>query len=414
MAKIVADLHIHSKSSRATSSGMELETLSRWARIKGIDLLGTGDFSHPRWFSELQEKAIESDSGFLQYGGVNFVLSCEVSCVYPQGGRLRRIHLLLLSPSLEIAQQINERLARKGSLLADGRPTFGISAIELCELVLGVSEKNLIIPAHAWTPWFSLFGSQSGFDSLKEAFGEYEKDIYAIETGLSSDPAMNWRLSQLDRLQLVSNSDSHSPEKIGREANVFELDRLTYGELYEAIRYKEKGRLKCTYEFYPEEGKYHFDGHRACKVSMSPQQRKSCGGICPVCKKPLTVGVLSRVEELADRPEGFVPKNAVPYESLVPLKEVLSEAMGSQAGSKKVEAEYFRLVKAFGNEFAVLHAPYEKLKQTGGERLAEAIRRVERGKVKKVAGYDGEYGRIIIFDEGEKGRAVGQSTLGEF
>ena len=412
--KVVADLHMHSKYSRATSPGMELETLSKWARIKGIDLLGTGDFTHPEWIKEIERKGIESDSGFLQYDGVNFVLSAEVSCIYSQGGKGRRIHIVLLSPSIEVAQQVNERLSKKGNLKSDGRPIFGMSAIEMCDIVLGVSEKNLVIPAHIWTPWFSAFGSMSGFDSLEDAFGERKNDIYAVETGLSSDPAMNWRLSALDRMQLLSNSDSHSPEKIGREANVFNLDRLTYGELYEAIRYKEKKKLLCTYEFYPEEGKYHFDGHRNCNVSLHPQETKKLNGVCPVCKKPLTIGVLSRVEALADRPEGFTPKNAVPFESLVPLKEVLADAFGKKPAAKAVEEQYALLIKAFGSEFAVLHASHDKLKKAGGERLAEAILRVEQGRVKKVAGYDGEYGRIIIFDEKEKEREAGQKTLSEF
>ncbi|VVC00409.1 Uncharacterised protein [uncultured archaeon] len=414
MVKVVADLHMHSHYSRATSPGMELETLSKWAKIKGIDLLGTGDFSHPEWYKEIEKKAIESDSGFLQYNGVNFVLSNEVSCIYTQGGHGRRMHIVILSPSLEIVAQINEQLGKRGNVKSDGRPIFGMSAIEMAEIVLSVSDKNLVIPAHAWTPWFSVFGSMSGFDSLKEAFGEYEKSIYAIETGLSSDPAMNWRLSSLDRLQLLSNSDSHSPEKIGREANVFDLDQFKYDDLYEAIRYKEKKKLVCTYEFYPEEGKYHFDGHRNCNVSMAPEETKKHNGICPVCHKPVTVGVLNRVEQLADRQDGFVPKNAVPYESLVPLKEVLGEAMGKAAASKAVDAEYFQLIKAFGNEFAVLHAPHEKLKKVAGERIAEAVKRVEGGKVKKVAGYDGEYGHIIIFGEKEKEREVGQKTLDDF
>lgn len=774
--KVVADLHMHSKYSRATSSGMELETLSKWAKIKGIDLLGTGDFTHPEWFAELQSKAIESDSGFLQYNGMNFVLSAEVSCIYTQGGRGRRIHLVLLSPSLEIAAQINERLGKRGNLKSDGRPILGLSAIEVAEIVLGVSDKNLVIPAHIWTPWFSVFGSMSGFDSLREAFGEYEKDIYAIETGLScydedtelltedgwkkvaevkmadrvctinptnyeieyqhpiktfsyeykgkmyrlktkrvdllvtpnhnlfysscdfrnpkpyvlkqaqelfgkskrfkkngiwrgnspewfelpaveirhgsrfysgvrnkngkrlpikpwleffgfwlaegwttigkegdynvclcnndmkllekmgkiletmgfspyirknvlrvrdfqlfeylkkfgksgdkhipleiknlskelleamldyyirgdghrygrtgkglsattiskrlrddlqeialkvgmsayyklhrkkgtpfnspgqagkvylqtddtwnvyfirrnehavlpstnkkygyteswidydgnvycvsvpnrvvyvrrngipvwcgnSDPAMNWRLSALDRLQLLSNSDSHSPEKIGREANVFDLDHRSYSELYEAIRYKEKHRLACTYEFYPEEGKYHYDGHRNCNVSFAPEETKKRNGICPVCKKPLTIGVMNRVEQLADRQDGFVPKNSVPFESLVPLKEILADAYGKGAATKPVAEAYFSLIKHFGNEFAVLHASHEALKKAAGERVAEAIARVETGRVKKVAGYDGEYGKIIIFDKGEKEREAGQKTLFEF
>jgi uncharacterized protein (TIGR00375 family) len=412
--KAVADLHIHSKYSRATSSGMALETLSKWAKIKGIDIVGTGDFTHPEWYKELQSKAIESDSGFLQYDGVNFCLSAEISCIYTQGGRGRRVHLAVLSPSLEVVAQINEALGRRFNLKADGRPIVGMSAAELAELVLNISDKNLVVPAHAWTPWFSVFGSMSGFDSLKECFGKMEKDIYAIETGLSSNPGMNWRLSSLDRLQLISNSDSHSPEKIGREANVFELGRRTYDEMYEAIRYKEKGKLACTYEFYPEEGKYHYDGHRACNVSFSPEETKKHGGTCPVCKRPLTIGVMNRVEQLADRQEGFRPKGAPPFESLVPLKEVLGEAMGKLPGSRAVDEQYFALIKAFGNEFAVLHAPHEKLKKAAGDRIAEAIRRVEQGKVKKVAGYDGEYGKIVIFDEGEKEREVGQSTLGEF
>lgn len=394
---------------------MELDTLSRWAKIKGIDLLGTGDFTHPEWFKELQEKAIESDSGFLQLNGVNFVLSAEISCIYTQGGRGRRIHIVVLSPSLEIVAQINEAIAKKGgNLKSDGRPIIGMSAIELSEIILGISDKNLIIPAHAWTPWFSVFGSMSGFDTLKEAFGEYEKDIYAIETGLSSDPAMNWRLSQLDRVQLLSNSDSHSPEKIGREANVFDLDQFKYEDLYEAIRYKEKKKLVCTYEFYPEEGKYHYDGHRDCKVSWAPEETRKHNGICPVCKKPVTVGVMNRVEQLADRQEGYTPKNAVPFESLVPLKEVLGEAFGKAPTAKAVNEEYFKLIKAFGNEFAVLHAPPAKLKKVAGDRIAEAIKRVETGKVKKVAGYDGEFGHIIIFGEKEKEIEVGQSTLGDF
>jgi len=414
MVKVVADLHIHSKYSRATSPGMELETLSKWAKIKGIDLLGTGDFTHPEWLREIESKAIESDSGFLQYDGMNFVLSAEVSCIYTQGGRGRRVHLVLLCPSVEIAEQVNERLAKKGNITSDGRPILGMSAIEMAELVLGVSDKNLVIPAHVWTPWFSVFGSMSGFDSLKECFAEKASSIYAIETGLSSDPAMNWRCSELDRLQLVSNSDSHSPEKIGREANVFDLDRLSYEELYEAIRYKEKKKLACTYEFYPEEGKYHYDGHRACNVSYAPEETNRRNGICPVCKKPLTIGVMNRVAALADRPEGFVPKNAVPFESLVPLKEILADALGKKPAAKDVEHQYIELVKHFGNEFAVLHAKHDALKKVAGERVAEGIRRVEQGKVKKVAGYDGEYGKIIIFGEKEKEREAGQKTLEEF
>jgi len=393
---------------------MELETLSKWAKLKGIDLLGTGDFTHPDWLSELEKKSIESDSGFLQHNGMNFVLSAEISCIYTQGGKGRRVHLVVLSPSIEIAGQINERLGKKYNLKSDGRPILGMSAIELTEIILSISEKNLVIPAHIWTPWFSVFGSMSGFDSLKECFGELERDIHAIETGLSSDPAMNWRLSSLDRLQLLSNSDSHSPEKIGREANVFDLDRLTYDELYEAIRYKERRKLACTYEFYPEGGKYHFDGHRLCNVSFSPEETKKHKGLCPACGKPLTIGVMNRVGQLADRKEGFVLKNAPPFESLVPLKEILAEAMGKTVASRSVDSEYMKLVGHFRNEFAALHAKKSELVKAAGKRVAEAIVRVEEGRVEKVAGYDGEYGKIIIFGGKEKELEVGQKTLGEF
>ncbi len=415
MAKLVADLHMHSKYSRATSKGMELETLSKWAKIKGIDLLGTGDFTHPDWLSEIESKAIESDSGFLQYDGTNFVLSAEISCIYTQGGRGRRVHLVVLCPSIETAKQINDALVRKKcNLGSDGRPIVGMSCIEIAEIVLEISDKNLVIPAHAWTPWFGVLGSKSGFDSLKECFGEYEKKIYAIETGLSSDPGMNWRLSSLDRLQLISNSDAHSPEKIGREANVFNLERPTYDGLYEAIKHKEKKKLICTYEFYPEEGKYHYDGHRNCKISFSPEQTKKHKGICPVCKKPVTVGVMNRVEKLADRKEGFVPKGAVPYESLVPLKEILGEAFGKKPATKTVTEAYFPLIKHFGNEFAVLHAKPKELEKAAGSRIAEAIARVEQGRVKKVAGFDGEFGKIIIFGKNERKIGMGQKKLEEF
>ncbi|MBM3229004.1 DNA helicase UvrD [Candidatus Parvarchaeota archaeon] len=394
--KIVADLHMHSKYSRATSPGMELETLSRWARIKGIDLLGTGDFTHPKWIEEIRQKAGEDGSGFLDYNGQKFVLSAEISCIYTQGGRGRRVHHIVLAPSIEVALQINDALCKKGyNLKSDGRPIIGATSIELAEIVLGVSEKNLIVPAHIWTPWFSVFGSKSGFDSLKECFGEFEKKIYAIETGLSSDPAMNWRLSQLDCLQLLSNSDSHSPEKIGREANVFELHGMTYDELYDAIRHKEKKKLACTYEFFPEEGKYHIDGHRACGVSMEPQETKKHGGLCPKCGKKLTIGVLNRVEQLADRPAGFVPHGAVPFESLVPLKEVLAQVVGKSETSKAVDAAYFELVKKFGSEFAVLHASGKELEGQAGKRVAQAIMAIKQGTVKKIAGFDGEYGKIV-------------------
>ncbi|VVB57963.1 Uncharacterised protein [Candidatus Anstonella stagnisolia] len=395
MPRCVADLHIHSKYSRATSPNMELEGLSEWGKIKGIDVIGTGDFTHPKWIKELKEKAIEEDSGLLLFNGQHFMLTVELSSIYTDKGRGRRIHQVVLAPSLEIAEQINERLKKKGANLAsDGRPIMGLSAPDIVETIMEISPKCMVIPAHAWTPWFSVFGSKSGFDSVKECYGDMEKHIYALETGLSSDPAMNWRVSALDKYALVSNSDSHSPQKIGREANVFELNRLTYDEIVDAIKDRSSGRFKLTYEFYPEEGKYHLDGHRDCGVRLTPAQTKKLKGLCPKCGKAVVIGVQYRVEELADREEGFVPKGAVPFEKLVPLAEIIAKVLGGTEASKKVLEMYAVLVKAFGNEIKVLHAPYEQLKLASDERIAKAICDVREGNITFLAGYDGTYGEM--------------------
>jgi len=374
---------------------MDLEGLSEWGKIKGIDVIGTGDFTHPKWIRELQEKAIEEDSGLLLYNGQHFMLTVELSSIYTDKGKGRRVHQVVLAPCLEVAEQINEALKKRGAnLLSDGRPIMGLPAPEIVELVMGVSPKCMVIPAHAWTPWFSVFGSKSGFDSVKECYGDMEKHIYALETGLSSDPSMNWRVSALDKYALVSNSDSHSPQKIGREANVFELNRLTYEDIVDAIKDRSSGRFKLTYEFYPEEGKYHLDGHRDCGVRLTPAQTKKLKGLCPKCGKPVVIGVQYRVEELADREEGYVPKGAVPFEKLVPLAEIIAKVLGGTESSKKVLEMYAVLVRKFGNEIKVLHAPHEQLKVIGGEKIARAICDVREGNIAFLAGYDGTYGEM--------------------
>ena len=402
--RIIADLHIHSRFSRATSRDMDLEHLARWARWKGIGLLGTGDFTHPRWFRELSGKLVPVAEGIYEFNGARFMITGEISCIWSQGGRQRRVHFLVLVPSLEDAARINRELSRLGNTAADGRPTFGISGRKLLHVVLGAAPEAAVIPAHAWTPWYSVFGSNSGFDSLEEAFGEDMERIFAIETGLSSDPPMNWRLSALDRVALVSFSDAHSPAKLGREACVFELPELGYGALISAIRDKDRERFLFTVEFFPEEGKYHYDGHRACNVVLAPRESLKLKNRCPVCGRPLTVGVLHRVEALADRPEGFVPEGAIPYKSLVPLEEIIAQALGAGTGTKRVREEYRKLVERFGGEFAILlDLPEEEIEREIPGAIGRAILKVRRGELEIRPGYDGVYGEIVIplEDEGE-------------
>lgn len=401
--RIVADLHIHSKYSRATSREMDLPTLARWAKLKGVNLLGTGDFTHPTWLAELRAQLVPAAPGlFTLRGGpaeVRFMLTVEVSNVFTQGGRLRRVHTLIFAPSFEVAARINLALGRFGKLSADGRPTFGLSARELAEAVLEVSEECFLVPAHAWTPWYSIFGANSGFDSLEECYGDLAPRIHAIETGLSSDPAMNRRWSALDRIALLSNSDAHSPQRIAREANVFDTE-LTYPAVLEAIRAKDPARFLFTIEFFPEEGKYHFDGHRACGVLFAPAETRRARGRCPECGKPLTVGVMHRVETLADRPEGYRPAGAVPARHLVPLAEIIAEALGLGAESAAVEAEHLRLVEQGGSELAILlDLPPEELARFTPPRVVEGIRRVREGRLTITPGYDGVYGVIRLFGE---------------
>ncbi|MBZ9569696.1 DNA helicase UvrD [Patescibacteria group bacterium] len=419
--KFIADFHIHSKYSRATSKNTDLENLDKWAKIKGIKVLGTGDFTHPEWFKNLKEKLKPAEPGLYKLRGsdseIRFILTSEISCIYSKGGRVRKIHIVVLAPSLEIVEKINVHLGWIGNLKADGRPILGLDAKELVKIILGTSKDCLIVPAHVWTPWFSLFGSKSGFDSIEECFEEYSKYIFAVETGLSSDPPMNWRLSALDKITLVSNSDAHSPPKIGREANVFEGEELSYGGIIEAIkRTKTLDPKPCTLiytiEFFPQEGKYHYDGHRDCQISSSPQESKKYNNICPVCGKPLTIGVLNRVEKLADRPEGFKPEGAIPFKSLVPLNEIIAEGLGVNTGTKQGEIEYKNLIKNFGNELKILlEVPRKDLEATTLPEIAEGIIRVRTGEVNITPGFDGVFGKIRIFSQGEQRILSKQGTL---
>jgi len=413
--KFIADLHLHSKYSRATSKDMNLESLDKWAEIKGIKVLGSGDFTHPEWFKHLKEKLEPAEPGLfrLKNGSeTRFMLTAEISCIYSKGGKVRRIHIIIFVPSFEIAEKINVRLGWIGNLKSDGRPILGLDAKELAKIVLEISEDCFIVPAHLMTPWFSLFGSKSGFDSIEECFEEYSKYIYAGETGLSADPAMLWRMPDGRKLALISNSDSHSPAKIGREANVFDLPFLSYSSIITAIKTKDPRNFLYTVEFYPQEGKYHYDGHRNCGIVLSPKESEKYNNICPSCGKPLTIGVLNRVEELADKPEGFKPENEVPFKSLAPLGEIIADALGVTPGTKQVEKEYKELIDKFGSEFNILlEASSSELEAATLPEIAEGIIRVREGKVYVEPGYDGVYGKIKIFSKGEQKDISKQKVL---
>ncbi len=409
--KTIADLHIHSRFSMATSKEGTPENLDFWARKKGISLIGTGDFTHPVWREELKERLVSEGNGLYRLKdayvkeesrkfpgeGTHFVVSGEISSIYKKNGKTRKVHNVILLPSLEAADAMAQRLEKIGNIHSDGRPILGLDSHDLLEMMLDVCPEGILIPAHIWTPHFSVLGAKSGFDSVEECFEELAPYIHALETGLSSDPAMNWRISKLDRYQLVSNSDAHSPSKLGREANLLDID-CSYEGLYRAIQTGEG--LEGTVEFFPEEGKYHFDGHRKCGVSLSPVEAERLGGICPVCGKKLTMGVDHRVEQLADRAEGFVKKDGKKYESLVPLPEVISTCMGYSAASKKVQGCFEQMIQTLGTEFDILrNVPSEDIKSCAGERIAEGIENVRTGNVKRIPGYDGEYGKIELFEE---------------
>ncbi|MFQ5850633.1 MAG: endonuclease Q family protein [Candidatus Binatia bacterium] len=417
--RIVADLHIHSRYSRATSQEMNITTLARWAKIKGVNLLGTGDFTHPLYIAELKAKLQTTDGGLLRlkgdHQGPYFIPTVEVTNIYHQRGRLRKIHTLLVAPDLIVAEKINARLKWRGNLMADGRPTFTFPTKDLVKLILDISADTMIIPAHAWTPWFSVFGSNSGFDSLEDCFEEENKNIYAIETGLSSDPAMNRRLSTLDRISLVSNSDAHSPARIAREANVLNCPP-NYKDVVQTISSRDPKRFLFTVEFFPEEGKYHYDGHRKCGIVWSPAETQRNHGLCPVCGTTVTLGVMHRVEHLSDRMEGCGPPGPIPAKHLVPLEEIIGEALEVNRGTKAVHREYERLIGLFGSELQILlDVEEEELKKNCPSRVWEGIVKARRGEVEVEPGYDGVYGKISLFpsNEGHPPR-VEQNQLGLF
>lgn len=414
--RLVADLHIHSYLSRACSPQLKPDKLYEWCQLKGITVLATGDFTHPKWFAELRETLIAAEPGLFALrpdlaraidagvfpacrAPVRFVLGVEISCIYKKGARVRKVHHLVFLPSFEAVARFNASLAKIGNLRSDGRPILGLDSRNLLELALKADPQAVLIPAHAWTPHFAVFGSESGFDSLEECFEDLTPHIFAIETGLSSDPAMNWRLSSLDRITLISNSDAHSPEKLAREANLFDTE-LSYAGIFGAIRQRD-GRLLKTLEFFPEEGKYHVDGHRKCQARLDPKETLRRGGLCPVCDKPVTVGVLHRVERLADRPDASQPTGAADYENLIPLKEVLGEVLCVGPTSVKVDALYRRLLESFGNELSILRElPLDRL-ETEHPLVALALDRMRRGKVRIDPGYDGEYGKISLLSEAD-------------
>lgn len=397
------DLHIHSKFSAATSKKMDLSHLARYGKQKGLDIIGTGDFTHPRWLQLLKEKLTRKSNGLYHYKGIHFLPATEVSTVYTHDGETKKIHHLLLAPHLEVATQIREKLERYGKLDEDGRPTLSLTSPELVEILLQCSPHCEVIPAHIWTPWYSLFGSRSGFDTIEECYQDMTSHIHAVETGLSSDPKMNWRLSFLDNLTLVSFSDAHSPWpfRIGREATVLDLQDLSYETILSTLREKDREKLLCTYEFFPEEGKYHLDGHRKCEVRLTPKQSLKWNNICPECGKKLTLGVSHRVKDLADRGRGESPPTPVPFKHTIPLQEVIAKTLGIKSlYSKNVWKTFNQLVERFKSEYNVMfQAQREELEETVSNQMVKAILNVRKENVKILPGYDGKYGEIAIFDE---------------
>ena len=412
--RFIADLHIHSHYSRATSRDCRPDKLHLWAAYKGISLLGTGDFTHPIWREELKTKLRSAGDGvyelkneFRAEGGdvipwaaraqVFFMVTGEISTIYKKNGRVRKLHNLIILPSLDDAERLSRRLETIGNLDADGRPVLSIDSAELLKIVLDECGDAIFVPAHIWTPHFSVFGAHSGFDSIDECYGDLVNKIYTLETGLSSDPPMNWRLSSLDRFVLTSNSDAHSTANLGREANIFDTE-ISFPAIYDALKRKDRDKFIGTLEFYPEEGKYHYDGHRACGIRWTPAQTRAAGGICPVCGRRVTVGVLHRVEELADRPEGTKPPSARHFESLIPLAKIISSALDVGEKTKGVQRHYFDLLKELGPELTILReTPIEEIERIAGPDIAEGVRRARTGEVNIMPGFDGEYGKVEVF-----------------
>lgn len=402
--KIFSDLHLHSRYSRATSPQMEVVCLSLWGKKKGLNLLATGDCTHPIYLTELKQKLKQDGSGFLhlkdekEKSPVKFILSGEVSCIYKHHGKTRRQHHLVYFPDFDSVDLFNKKLIDlKCNLRSDGRPIVGLTSKQLLEVVLNVHPQAMLIPAHIWTPWFSLFGSKSGYDSIEECFEDLSKEIFSVETGISTDPAMNWRLSQLDKITLLSNSDSHSLPNIGRNANVFNFDKFEYSELYQTLKNKDRKKFLYTIEFFPQEGRYYYDGHRDCRFSCSPTESKNkYQSICPVCKKSLTLGVAHRIDNLADRPFGNMPKQIIPYKSLVPLMEIISYVLQKGKQSKAVKDIYEKIINKYSEFNILIDLELSELKEITEERIIQAILAVRQGKVEVTPGFDGEYGQVKI------------------
>jgi len=414
----IADFHIHSRYSRACSRDLTLENIDKICRVKGIDIIGTGDFTFPDWFLSIKDE-LEDIGGAKKQAGlykfknaldskVKFILTTEMALIYKKNDKCRRIHMVVHAPDIEAVAELNSYLDKNYNIRSDGRPILGMSIEKLCELCFSINPKFLVYPAHIWTPWFAIFGSKSGFDSWKEAFGEYADKIFAYETGLSSDPEMNWRISELDKFTVLSNSDAHSLPNLAREANVFNLEKIDYDEIYDVIKNKnnKKSYLDYTIEFYPEEGMYHYDGHRNCGVCFTPDETKKHKGICPKCKKPVVVGVDYRVGELADRARGFKLKGAPRFKKLVGLDKIIAEVLGIKSRkSNKVQAEYNSMINALGSELKILiDEPLENIKQHTLSQVAEGIKRARAGKLIIEPGFDGQYGVVKIFNEEEKSR----------
>lgn len=419
--KINADFHIHSYLSRSTSKRMHLENIYKWCQLKGIQVIGTGDFTHPEWLIEISEKLEPAEDGLFRLkklyansmqavsiasqGEVRFVISGEISNIYKKNGRVRKVHNLVILPDIKTAISIQKTLEKIGNIKSDGRPILGLDSRNLLEIVLDAHPQACLIPAHIWTPWFSVLGSKSGFDSIEECFDDLSTYVFALETGLSSDPPMNWRLSKLDKFTLISNSDAHSPEKIARESTMFDTE-LSYTAILEAMRTRDPKSFLGTVEFFPQEGKYHYDGHRKCQARLDPITTISNKGLCPICRQPVTIGVMHRVEILADRPyreqiqENLHITGAItpPFYSLIPLIEIISEIKGTGVNSKAVKKTYLDLIGKLGSELEILmDVPLDEIAQKGTDILSEAIRRMRNCEVHTLVGYDGEFGIIKVF-----------------
>ncbi len=409
--QIIADLHIHSRFSRACSPQLTLENIDKYCQMKGVDVMATGDFTHPQWFKEMKEQLIEKGKGIytLKNKKTKFICATEISCIYTRGDKCRRLHICILAPSLEAVKKINTSLEKAGcNLKSDGRPIIGLDVRDLARICWEADERCMVIPAHIWTPWFAMFGSKSGFDSIEECWGDLSDRIYAVETGLSADPPMHWRIKNLDNIAILSSSDAHSLPNIAREANVFEIPEkeLDYDKICDVIKENDPKSFLYTVEFYPEEGLYFADGHRECKFSCEPQESKKLKNICPICKKGLTIGTLNRVEELAEpnRPKGYIDKKRVPFKKLIELDKIVAEALNIKSrSSKRVQKEYINLLDSLGTEFDILlNVPKEKLEKVTLPEIAEGIIRSRQGKVHVTPGFDGQHGVIKIFNDEER------------